>query len=391
LAAPHFIQIGSAPVFRGVGAGDFVCPCGASVLIQGYLPANFLAIRIQCFHCGAVAATPGLPDGEILSGAAIAVDAAPTPMVTSAAIGATDVLACRDAIARDYALTRPVSPPDEPLRLTRQLLEDAAAAYDRLTGGRLAEHAAASPSPEGGEHGPYPFAWGVLRLRPRIDRPDWSWLYQDDDAMATMYVAALHHLMACWGRHPLLPRLAAPLATPDRFVRTVAALAMAKLLFDSGNRVGFALSAGDVDLHFTTPHDEPLSFALLAPDSLQWRRKDRRSPEAATGAAIDALAAAQGRVKGSRPGIVVLVSSILQPGFDQMMIDAIHAAFQSAGRRHRGVAAVGLVIPKVLPAGSPDLVGFGYSFYPIRNPRFAGENPIFLGTRRDFASQRLPG
>ena len=109
------------------------------MLIQGYLPANFLAIRIQCFHCGAVAASPGLPDGEILPGAAIAVDATQTPMVTTAAIGPGDVLACGDAIARDYALTRPVSPPDEPLLLSRRLLEDAAAAYDRLTGGLLAE------------------------------------------------------------------------------------------------------------------------------------------------------------------------------------------------------------------------------------------------------------
>ena len=79
----------------------------------------------------------------------------------------------------------------------------------------------------------------------------------DDDAMATMYVAALHHLMQCWGQHPLLARLAAPLAERDRFIRTVAGLAMAKLLYDGGNRVGFSLSGGDVDLHFTTPVDEP--------------------------------------------------------------------------------------------------------------------------------------
>jgi hypothetical protein len=356
------------------------------VLIRGYLPANFLAIRIQCFRCGAVAATPGLPDGEILPGVATAIDAAATPMVTTAAIGPSDVLACGDAIARDYALTRPVSPPDEPLLLSRRLLEDAAAAYDRLTGGLLAEHEAASPPAEGAEQGPFPFAWSVLRLRQRIDRPDWSWLHQDDDAMAAMYVVALHHLMQCWGHHPLLPRLATPLAAPDRFVRTVAGLAMAKLLYDAGNRVGFSLSASDVDLHFTTPYDEPLSFALLAPEALQWRRKDRRSPDVVSGAVVDALAAAQGRVNRSKPGIVVLASSILQPGFDQMLVDAIHAAFQSAGRRHRGVAAVAAVIPKVFPAGSPDLVGFGYSFYPICNPRFAGENPIRLGTRQDFRS-----
>ena len=48
--------------------------------------------------------------------------------------------------------------------------------------------------------------------------------------MAAMYVVALHHLMLCWSHHPLLPRLATPLAAPDRFVRTVAGLAMAKLL-----------------------------------------------------------------------------------------------------------------------------------------------------------------
>ena len=62
-----------------------------------------------------------------------------------------------------------------------------------------------------------------------------------------------------------------------------------------------------------------------------------------------------------------------------MVVDAIHAAFQAVGRRHRGVAAVAIVMPKVLPIGTLDQVGFGYAFYPIRNPRFAGENPVRLG------------
>ena len=101
------------------------------------------------------------------------------------------------------------------------------------------------------------------------------------------------------------------------------------------------------------------------------------------GAVIDAVASAQGRVNRSKPGIVVLAVSILQPDFDQMVVDAIHAAFQTVGRRHRGVAAVAVVMPKVLPVGQTDRVGFGYAFYPIRNPRFAGENPIRLGSRED--------
>ncbi len=79
--APHFVQVGAAPVFRGAGIGDLSCGCG-SVLIEGYLPANFLAIRIQCFRCGAVTGTPGLPDGEILSRAAVPVAAAQAPAVS---------------------------------------------------------------------------------------------------------------------------------------------------------------------------------------------------------------------------------------------------------------------------------------------------------------------
>jgi hypothetical protein len=155
-------------VFRGVGTGNLTCRCGDPVLIQGYLPGNFLAIRIKCSRCGAVTTTPGLPDGEILPRSAVAIAATEATVTTPSIVGYGDMLASRDAIARDYALTRPRHAPDEPLLLSRAMLEAAAADYERLTGGRLAEHTAASPSGEGSEQGGYPFAWSVLRLRERI-------------------------------------------------------------------------------------------------------------------------------------------------------------------------------------------------------------------------------
>ncbi|MGA9014990.1 MAG: hypothetical protein WB509_21080, partial [Acetobacteraceae bacterium] len=104
LDVPHFIQVGAAPVFRGVGLGELVCRCG-TVLIERYLPGNFLAIRIQCFRCGAVSSTPGLPDGEILTRAAVPVVATRTPAVTTTDIARGSVLVCQDAATRDYALT----------------------------------------------------------------------------------------------------------------------------------------------------------------------------------------------------------------------------------------------------------------------------------------------
>ena len=272
--------------------------------------------------------------------------------------------------------------------LSHSVLEATAAEYDRLTDGRLAEHVGASPPAMGSEHGGFPFAWALLRLRQQIGRPGWSWLQQDDDALAAMHVAAFQHFLHCWGQHPLLARLASPLAERGRFLRTMAGFATAKLLFDAGNRVGFALpipGRTDVQLQFSTAGGEPLSLATLAPEALQWRERDRRSPHVLRSAVVDALASAQGRVNARNPGIVVLSVSILQPDFDQALVDAIHAAFRSVGRRHRGVAAVAVVMPKVLPAGQPDRIGFGYAFYPIRNPHFAGENPIRLGSEQDFS------
>jgi hypothetical protein len=386
------VQAGTEPVFAGVGSGDLHCACGQSVLIRGYLPANFLAIRIQCSRCSAVTVTPGLPEGEILRRTAIAVGANATPSVKPYAIGPETVLASQDAMTRVYVLTAPREPPTGPILLSRELLEATAAGYDRLTGGRLAEHAAASPPPMGAEQGPYPFAWSVLRLREQIGRQGWSWLHHNDDAMAAMHVAALHELLQTWQHHALLERLAAVLAEPNRFLRTVAAFATAKKLFDDGNRVGFDLptpARSDVELHFTTPADDPMTLALLAPAALQWQEREGRNPRVLRNTVTDALTSVQGRVNRNRPGIALLLSSILLPDFDQMLVDTIQACLQSIGRKNRGIAAVAVVVPKIIPTEHLDHLGFGFAFYPFLNPHFDGENPIRLAPAPGIAGTTM--
>jgi len=60
------------------------------------------------------------------------------------------------------------------------------------------------------------------------------------------------------------------------------------------------------------------------------------------------------------------------------------------GRKHRGVAAIAGMVPHVVPVQRTDQAGFGYGFYPVRNPRFFGENPVRLGAQQDFAAPQ-PG
>ena len=74
----------------------------------------------------------------------------------------------------------------------------------------------------------------------------------------------------------------------------------------------------------------------------------------------------------------MLSASILYQDFDQMLIDAIHATFRAVGRKHGGVAAVVVLIPRVFTTQQADEVGFAYALYPLVNPHFEGENPIRL-------------
>jgi hypothetical protein len=390
--APHYVQIGDAPVFAGAGEADLRCRCGRSTLVKGYLPANFLSIRIRCFQCGAVTVTPALPDGAVLPNAAVGVAPNETAAVVPISVPRGAVLICQDAMAHNFARTRPRAPLPEPARLVSAMIEAVAAQYDRLSGGRLVAQMAESPPAMGSAHGDHPFAWALSRLRRQIVDPDWTWLRHNDDAMAALYVVAMQDLLHSWGEHPLFAQLASPLTGQARFLPTLAAFALAKLLFEAGNRVRFdpPAAGGALDVQLGTATGEPLSLALLAPDALQWKERDRRNPPLVRAAVLDALAAAQARVNARRPGIVVLSVSILEPDFDQMLADSINAALRGVGRRHRGVAAVAAVMPKVLRAPQPDRIGFGHAFYPIRNPHFAGDNPIRLGLDRDFDLRRPP-
>jgi hypothetical protein len=64
--APHFLQVGVAPIFVGDGTDDLACRCGASVLVRGLRPGVLLAIDLECAACGAVTTTPGLGADQVV-------------------------------------------------------------------------------------------------------------------------------------------------------------------------------------------------------------------------------------------------------------------------------------------------------------------------------------
>ena len=64
------------------------------------------------------------------------------------------------------------------------------------------------------------------------------------------------------------------------------------------------------------------------------------------------------------------------------------AGLGSHGKRHRGLAAVAVIAPKVLPTGRHREVRFGYSFYPIPNRNHMIGQSVRIGSRAEHMGAR---
>jgi hypothetical protein len=57
---------------------------------------------------------------------------------------------------------------------------------------------------------------------------------------------------------------------------------------------------------------------------------------------------------------------------DPLIIEGVTRALHERGRRHRGLAAVALVLPKIYPTARSDQVVFGWIIMPFANPHHTG-------------------
>jgi hypothetical protein len=84
---------------------------------------------------------------------------------------------------------------------------------------------------------------------------------------------------------------------------------------------------------------------------------------------------------------------VLSPGavegtLEQLFVDCIVAALGSHGKRHRGLAAVSVIFPKIRMTNKRREVRFGYSFYPVANRNHSLGQSVRIGARADFLGIR---
>jgi len=392
--APHFLQVGAAPVFVGDGVDDLACRCAGSTLVRGHRPGTLLAISIECSACAAVTTTPGLHPDQVVPFGARMVDRNRMPVSEPLVLAPGMVLVDRDELVRVDLLSQPRNVPAAPFDVAAATLA-AAADYDRLSGGQLAAHRAAVP-PDDGEAAPglarLPLAWALGKLEANIETPGWWCLAKAGDAIAAAQLGAFREFLLVWAHHPLFPAMAATAAAAGFSTHSLAVFAAARCMAADGNRIGFVPpDRGErIDgFHIVTGSTEtgtPERVAVLVRrfDRFDWPRGRGVEVAATRAATIDALIASQSRINVRRPGIVVLsVGSVLRQ-HDPLIIEGVKQTLHERGRRHRGLAAVALVLPKIYPTARSDQVVFGWIFLPFANPHHTGSG-IRLAAPQDAA------
>jgi hypothetical protein len=379
---PHYTQIAGSPAITGTGFGLFGCRCGHSLLIAGYEPRNFLDIAIQCGTCGHISETPGLPEG------------APPPLALTvldrgtesppATLAAGTALISREETDRLAAFWQPRATESDPHVISDALLDDAEFQQRRWTGQPL------DPAPGGYQD--HALAWAVAHFRGRLRDPEWTGFSEDTDMVAVAVIAAFRDLFASWVHHPLFGVMIATAAAQGFSLHAMAMFGAAKSLAFAGNRVAFVPAVGSggrgASFQVLLGPGEQMSVAVNRFNRFEWPDGAEATPQSVRAAVIEAMASVQGSINRLRPGMLVLSAGAVEGTLEQMFVDAIVSAIGSHGKRHRGLAAVSVIFPKIVMTGRRREVRFGYSFYPVTNRNHSVGQSVRIGSRADYTERR---
>jgi hypothetical protein len=411
--APHFLQVGDAPIFVGDSTNELACRCGASVLACGLRPGTLLAIDIECAACGAITTTPGLGADQVVPFGVRTAERNRMTVEQPITLAPGVTLGDRDELARVDRLSAPRDLPAAPFDISDATLAAAAAEYDRLSGGQLAAHRRAVPPNIGDPMGDpnagdavgglarLPLAWALGQLAPGVATEGWKCLAEDPDTVAAVQLGAFREFSQVWSQHPLFPAMAASAAASGFSTHSLAVFAAARCMVKDGNRIGFTPPGGGIAVappggggridrfHIETSPTERIPVHVRRFDGFDWPRGSGANAAATRAAAIDALIAAQGRINARQPGFLVLSVGAVHRQVDQALVDGMNQTMGERGRRQRGLAGVMLLLPKIVPTARSDQAVFSWMFLPFANPHFA-HGKVALGMSRDEVMRASP-
>lgn len=388
---PLLIQGSAAPIIKiDDGTGDkLTCSgCAESVLVEGYRPECLIGIGFECWRCKHVTWTPELPAGEVLHAHVVTLGATGRFLIGSTVTQSSRVTFTTDhQIARESGLASPRPPARSNLELSVEGLDAVGSELDLLSGGRFNSHlmSADRALARGVRYfRENPLAWALRYLNRQL--VGGSLHMSDDTLMAIGIVQSYRNVFSRWRHHARAPFLAIEFCA--NFHHTIYQLIAASYLSDHGNRIavnpptqGGGRSA---DLYVRISAGERLHLEVKAPESLEWpntldsRFRMKKLVETM-------LARSRGQIGRSNPGVLIVGSSCISPGFFDRFGQAIRSTLRSKGDKYTRVAAIQLVGVDSLSLRPTRASTFdfqaSYRSQAWKNPHYFQENPLATDVR----------
>nr|WP_294520771.1 hypothetical protein [uncultured Rhodopila sp.] len=375
-AEPDFVQACEGPVFIGPDSGTLACPCGQT-LIEGYAPARFLAVAIQCGQCAAVTLTAGLPAGTAPPTAVVVAEPVAEIRTGTTTIPPNVYVVGRREYDRIAALYQPHTPADNVYLITAALLDEVAAAHQAALGVPLPESSIRTADDPFAGSSQHALAWAVAHLRGRLQAHTWASRESEASSAAATNVAAFLHFVRTWSHHPLFPAMAATAADRGFSLHGLAPFAAAHCLTMQGNRIGFPTpveAPGRIGHIYVATG--PSGMVAVHPevfDRFEYPYGSVWDASSLRAAVSEVVLRSQGRINLKNPGMLLLSPGVALGGYDEALIESVKAAVQTAGRKNRGLLAVAPIVLRMQDTPDPHAVRFGYGLFPILNRHYRGE------------------
>jgi len=285
-------------------------------------------------------------------------------------------------IERERGLAAPRPAPKSNFELSIEGLDAVASELDLLSSGRFNSHlmSADRALARGARYfGENPLAWALRYLNRQL--VGGSMRMSEDTLMAIGIVQSFQNVFSRWRQHARASYLAIEFC--GNFHHTISQLIAASYLSDHGNRIAINApvhgGGRSADLYVRISARERLHLEVKAPKSLEWPNTvDSRSEMKKLVEKL--LAGAQGQIGTSTPGVLIIGSSCISPGFFDRFGQAIRSTLRSKGDKFRGVAAINLVGLDSLSLHPTRASTFdfqaSYRSEAWKNPHYFQDNPL---------------
>ncbi len=380
---PSLVKGSEAPIVEIVGGGpdDLSCSSCGSVLVVGYRRHCLVGIGLEC-RCGHVTLTPSLADGETFHSKVVTLGAQGRYLIGGTVrqhLGTT--LTCDQELTADAQRTVPGPAINSSLDLSAGGLEAMATEVALLSGGRFdrfmrgAERARATGQRYFRKNS---LAWAISHLSAPL--ADGTLRVDEDTAVAIGLIDTFRHVVSRWRHVQGFPEVARELC--NSFHHTLFLLVAASYLCDHGNKVLFNAASQPgrtADLYVPVSGTERLYLEVKGPAALEWPSRPEGSHRLKP-IVRDCLRKARKQIGRSKPGVLIIASSCIAPGFFEDIEKAVRTILRRHGKDHAGVAGVAVagLNQLNLQANSQSQLRF-WALYRVaieKNPHYFRDNPV---------------